>query len=309
MAEMKTTRDGCGDALLELGEKYENVVVLDADLAKSTRSIKFKEKFPQRFFDCGVAEQSMMGTAAGLATTGKICYTGSFAVFATGRAFEQVKYTISYSNLDVKICPSHAGITVGADGSSHQSVEDIALMRVIPTMKVIVPADYYEAREAVKTAAEIKGPVFVRLGRTKVPVIYDEDYQFKFGQVVNLREGKSATICACGVMVAVSLEAAEMLDAEGIDVEVLNVHTIKPLDGETILASAKKTGRVVTAEEHSIIGGLGGAVAEFLSEKLPVPMSRVGIKDRYGESGSAQELLKHFGLTAKDIVSAVKSLL
>lgn len=305
----KATREGYGDALLELGKEYQNVVVLDADLAKSTQSYKFKEVYPDRFFDCGVAEQSMMGTAAGLAASGMICYTGSFAIFATGRAFEQVRNTIAYSNLNVKICPTHAGITVGEDGASHQTVEDIALMRVIPDLKVVVPADYYEAKAAVKAAATIDGPIFIRLGRPKIPTIFDENYEFEFGKVLKLKEGKDVTICATGIMVGTSLEAADKLAKEGIEAEVLNIHTIKPLDEESVLRSVKKTGAVVTAEEHSVIGGLGGAIAEILGKKMPSPMEMVGIKDTFGISGSPAELLNYFGLSSKDIVAAVKSVL
>ncbi len=305
----KATREGYGDALLELGKEYQNVVVLDADLAKSTQSYKFKETYPDRFFDCGVAEQSMMGTAAGLAASGMICYTGSFAIFATGRAFEQVRNTIAYSNLNVKICPSHAGITVGEDGASHQTVEDIALMRAIPDLKVIVPADYYEAKAAVKAAAKIDGPIFIRMGRPKIPMIFNENYEFEFGKVLKLREGKDVTICAIGIMVGTGLEAADKLAKEGIEAEVLNIHTIKPLDEEAILKSVKKTGVVVTVEEHSVIGGLGGAIAEILGKRMPSPMEMVGIKDTFGTSGSPAELINYFGLSSKDIVAAVKSVL
>jgi len=305
----KATREGYGDALLELGKEYQNVVVLDADLAKSTQSYKFKEAYPDRFFDCGVAEQSMMGTAAGLAASGMICYTGSFAIFATGRAFEQVRNTIAYSNLNVKICPSHAGITVGEDGASHQTVEDIALMRAIPDLKVIVPADYYEAKAAVKAAAKIDGPIFIRMGRPKIPMIFNENYEFEFGKVLKLREGKDVTICAIGIMVGTGLEAADKLAKKGIEAEVLNIHTIKPLDEEAILKSVKKTGVVVTAEEHSVIGGLGGAIAEILGKRMPSPMEMVGIKDTFGTSGSPAELINYFGLSSKDIVAAVKSVL
>ncbi len=309
MVEKKATREGYGDALLELGREYSNVVVLDADLAKSTQSYRFKEAFPDRFFDCGVAEQNMMGTAAGLAASGMICYTGSFAIFATGRAFEQIRNTIAYSNLNVKICPTHAGITVGEDGASHQTVEDLALMRVIPNLKVIIPADYYEAKAAAKAAAEIDGPVFIRMGRPKIPTIFDENYEFEFGKVLKLREGKDVTICAVGIMVGVSLEAADELAKEGIGAEVLNIHTLKPLDEKTILESVKKTGSVVTAEEHSIIGGLGGAISELLGKKMPLPIEMVGVKDRFGTSGSIPELLDYFGLSKQDIVVAVKSVL
>ncbi|MDO8885701.1 transketolase family protein [Candidatus Oleimmundimicrobium sp.] len=309
MVEKKATREGYGDALLELGKECSNVVVLDADLAKSTQSYKFKEAFPGRFFDCGVAEQSMMGTAAGLAASGMICYTGSFAIFATGRAFEQVRNTIVYSNLNVKICPTHAGITVGEDGASHQTVEDLALMRVIPNLKVIIPADYYEAKAAVKAAATIDGPIFIRLGRPKISTIFDENYKFEFGKVLKLREGKDVTICATGIMVGTSLEAAKELAKKGIEAEVLNIHTLKPLDEKTVLESVKKTRAVVTAEEHSIIGGLGGAISELLGKKMPLPIEMVGIKDKFGTSGSIPELLDYFGLSKQDVVTATKSVL
>ncbi|MDI6892210.1 MAG: transketolase family protein [Actinomycetota bacterium] len=309
MVEKKATRQAYGEALLELGERYPNVVVLDADLAKSTTSIKFAKAFPERFVECGVAEQSMMGTAAGLATAGKICYTGSFAIFATQRALEMVRNVIAYSNLNVKFCPTHAGITVGADGSSHQTVEDIALMRAIPNMRVVVPADYFEAKAAIKAVAEIEGPVFIRLGRLPVPLIFDEHYEFKLGRAVKLKEGKDVTIFAIGLMVGESLEAATTLAEEGIETEVIDVSTLKPLDTEVILGSAAKTHAVVTAEEHSIIGGLGSAIAECLSENLPTPMRRVGIKDRFGLSGAPEELLKHYGLTSEDIVREAKDLL
>jgi transketolase len=248
-----------------------------------------------------VAEQNMMGTAAGLATCGKICYTGSFAVFATGRAFEQIRNTIAYCTLEVKICPSHAGVTVGQDGGSHQSVEDIALMRSLPNMKIIVPADFVEAKAAVKAAREIQGPIYIRLGRPKLPIIHDANYRFELGKARILRPGGDVTILAIGIMVHEALEAAQRLAANGIEAEVINVATVKPLDEETILESVRKTGRVITAEEHSIIGGLGGAVAELLGERAPTPMRRIGIEDLFGLSGTADELLKHFQLTAEDI--------
>jgi transketolase len=309
MAEKRATREAYGETLVELGRENPNIVVLDADLAKSTTTIKFKKVFPTRFFDCGVAEQNMMCIAAGLATTGKICFTGSFAIFATGRAFEQVRNTIGYGRLNVKICPSHAGITVGPDGSSHQTVEDIALMRVIPSMRVIVPADYYEAKAAIKFAASVEGPVYVRLGREKIHCVFDENYLFLPEHAIKLREGETATIFATGVMVKKSLEAAEVLAERGVEVEVINVHTIKPLDKKTILESVAKTRRVVTVEEHSVIGGLGSAIAEILSENLPTKMVRVGILDKYGCSGKADELLQYYGLTPAHIVRAVESLL
>jgi transketolase len=309
MSIKKATREAYGEALVEMAGVYPNLVVLDADLAKSTTTIKFKKEYPERFFDCGVAEQNMMAMAAGLATTGKICYTGSFAMFATGRAFEQVRNTVAYPSLNVKICPTHAGITVGPDGGSHQTIEDIALMRVIPGMKVIVPADYYEAKSAIKKAAEIDGPVFIRLGRASVPMIFDESYEYELGKAINLKDGSDVTIFATGIMVASSLEAAEELSKNGINAEVVNVSTIKPLDDKTIIESASKTGRVVVAEEHSIIGGLGSAIAELLSEKHPVPIAKVGIKDVFGRSGEPDELLKYYGLTSNDISRAVKGLL
>ncbi len=306
---MKATREGYGDALLELGEKYENIVVLDADLAKSTYSIKFAQRYPERFIECGIAEQNMMDLAAGIATCGKICYTGSFVIFACQRALEQVRNTICYSNLNVKLCPTHAGISVGEDGASHQTVEDIAIMRAIPNMKVIVPADYYQAREAIKESAEIEGPVFIRLGRPAVPFIYGDNYRFQFGKIEKLREGSDVSIFSTGIMVKKSLEASFILEKEGIEAEVINVHTIKPLDEEGILESVAKTKRVVTAEEHSIIGGLGGAISELLSEKFPCKVKRVGIEDKFGCSGSANELLIHYGLTPEKIAFSAKSLL
>ncbi len=303
------TRDAYAEALLELGEKDHRIVVMDADLAKSTQTERFKERFPERFIDCGVAEQNLMATAAGLAATGKIVFASSFAMFATGRAYDQVRNTIAYSCLNVKICASHGGITVGEDGSSHQALEDVALMRLIPGMKVVVPADYYEAREAVKTAAYVDGPFYIRLGRPKFPVLFDEGYRFQLGKALLLRPGKDVTILACGIMVYNSLVAADILAREGVEAEVLNVHTIKPLDEEAILASAAKTGRVVTCEDHSVLGGLGGAVAELLSEKLPVPLKRVGIQDRFGVSGGVEELMEHFGLTPEHVAEAARSLL
>ncbi len=306
--ERRHTREGFADALLELGEKEPRVVVLDADLAKSTQTIRFKERFPERFFDCGVAEQNMMGTAAGLATTGKIVFVSTFAIFASGRAFDQVRNTICYSNLNVKICPSHGGITVGEDGSSHQSIEDIALMRVLPNMKIIVPADYYEAREATKAAAFLDGPVYIRMGRVKAPLIFDEDYIFQFGKARILREGRDISIFSCGLMTWEALQAAELLEKEGLEAEVIHLPTIKPLDQEGILRSVAKTGMVITAEEHSVIGGLGGALAELLAEEMPVRMRRVGIRNRFGVSGSSEELMEHFNLTSHHISEAAQEL-
>lgn len=305
---MKSTREAYGDALLELGRSNPNVVVLDADLAKSTTSIKFAQAFPERFVECGIAELNMVNIAAGLAASGKICYAGSFAVFISLRAIEAVRNTVCYAELNVKLCPSHGGVTVGEDGASHQTVEDLAVTRSIPNLRVVVPADYYEAKAAIKKAAEIEGPFYIRTGRPPVPFVFDENYHFGLGKAVRLREGSDVSLFACGIMVGQALEAAETLAQEDISAEVYNVSTLKPLDEEAILASAGKTGRVVTAEEHSIIGGLGSAIAEVLGEKLPTPMKRVGINDTFGASGDSSELLEHFGLTAEHIVKAAKSL-
>ncbi len=306
--ELRNTRDGYAEALLQLGEKDPRIVVLDADLAKSTQTERFKLRFPERFVDCGVAEQNLMATAAGLATTGKIVFASTFAIFATGRAYDQVRNTIAYSGLNVKICASHGGITVGEDGSSHQALEDITLMRAVPDMKVVVPADYYEAREAVKAVAYLEGPAYVRLGRPKAPVLFGEDYRFRFGKALVMRPGKDVTLIACGYLLHKALEAAEMLAEEGIEAEVVNLHTVKPLDREGILESAARTGRVVTCEEHTVHGGVGGAVAEVLAEEMPLPMRMVGIRDRFGESGSAEELVEHFGLGARHIAEAARRL-
>jgi transketolase len=306
--ELKHTRDGYGDALLELGERDPNVVVLDADLAKSTQSERFKLRFPERFIDCGVAEQNLMAAAAGLAATGRIVFASTFAMFATGRAYDQVRNTIAYSNLNVNICASHGGITVGEDGSSHQALEDIALMRLIPGMKVVVPADYYQTREAIKTVAYLEGPSYVRIGRPKVPILFDEGYRFDFAKALVMRPGGDITVVACGFMVHKALEAAEELAREGIEAEVINLHTIKPLDKTGLLESVSRTGKVVTCEEHSVLGGLGGAVAELLGEEMPLPMRIIGTRDRFGTSGSAKELVEHFGLTPRHIAEAVRDL-
>lgn len=302
------TREGYAAALLELGEKDPRIVVLDADLAKSTQTEKFKERFPDRFIDCGVAEQNLMATAAGLAATDKIVFASTFAMFATGRVYDQVRNTIAYSGMNVKICATHGGITVGEDGSSHQALEDIALMRLIPGMRVVVPADYYETREAVKAVAYEEGPFYVRMTRPKVPVLFDEDYRFELGRVKKLRSGNDVTILACGLMVHKALEAAEVLAGEGLEAEVIDVHTIKPLDKEGILSSASRTGRVVTCEDHSVLGGLGGALAELLVEEMPLPMRRIGIRNRFGVSGPAEELLEHFGLSPHHIAEAARNL-
>ncbi len=300
------TRDAYGKALVELGEKNPNVVVLDADLAAATKTGGFKKAFPDRFFDTGIAESNMMGVAAGLATTGYTVFASSFAMFSAGRAFEQVRNTIGYPHLNVKIGATHAGISVGEDGASHQCCEDIALMRSIPGMVIINPADDIEARAAVLAAAEMDGPVYMRFGRLAVPRIFDEDYKFEIGKAVTLKEGTDVTIIATGLMVKEAIEAAEALEAEGVSVELINMHTIKPLDKEAVVAAAKKTGCIVTAEEHNVIGGLGDAVCDAVCEEYPVPVVKVGVEDTFGKSGPALDLLPLFGLDAKNIVEKAK---
>lgn len=310
MAEIKkiATRDSYGAALVALGHEHDDIVVLDADLAEATRTGMFKKEFPDRHFDCGIAESSMMGIAAGIATTGKVPFASSFAMFAAGRAYEQVRNSIGYPHLNVKIGATHAGISVGEDGASHQCNEDIALMRVIPGMVVINPSDDIEARAAVKAAYEYQGPVYMRFGRLAVPVINDSpDYKFELGKGVVLRDGKDLTIVATGLEVSRSLEAAKSLSAEGIHARVINIHTIKPLDEELILRAAKETGRIVTVEEHSVIGGLGSAVCEACSSKIPVPVMKLGIQDVFGESGPALELLSKYGLDGKGIYKSIKN--
>ena len=309
MSEVKkiATRESYGNALAELGAQNPNIVVLDADLAGATKTGVFKKAFPERHIDCGIAEGNMMGVAAGLATCGKIPFASSFAMFAAGRAFEQVRNSIGYPHLNVKIGATHAGISVGEDGATHQCNEDIAIMRTIPGMTIICPADDVEARAAVKAAAEYVGPVYMRFGRLAVPVINDEaNYKFEIGKGITLKEGKDVTIIATGLEVNESLEAAKLLEADGISAEVINIHTIKPLDKELVVASAKKTGKVVTVEEHSVIGGLGGAVCECLSEKAPVPVKRIGVNDVFGESGPATALLEKYGLDAEGIYKQIK---
>ncbi len=310
MADVKkiATRESYGNALAECGEKYPNLLVLDADLAGATKTGVFKKAFPERHIDCGIAECNMTGIAAGLATCGKIPFISSFAMFAAGRNFEQVRNSIGYPHLNVKIGATHAGITVGEDGATHQCNEDIALMRTIPGMTVIVPSDDVEARAAVEAAINYVGPVYLRFGRAAVPVINDrEGYQFEIGKGVLLREGKDVTIVATGICVSAALEAAEKLAADGIDAEVINIHTIKPLDEELVLASAKKTGRVVTAEEHSVIGGLGSAVCDVLSAKLPTKVCKIGMQDVFGESGTAAALVEKYGLDGSGIYETTKA--
>ena len=308
MAEViKTaTRDAYGKALVELGEKNQNVVVLDADLAAATKTGAFKKAFPERFFDTGIAESNMMSLAGGLATTGFTVFASTFAMFAAGRAFEQVRNTIGYPHLNVKIGATHAGISVGEDGASHQCCEDIALMRSIPGMVIINPADDIEARAAVFAAAEHDGPVYMRFGRLAVPRVFDENYKFEIGKAVTLKEGTDVTIIATGLMVNEAIEAAKTLEAEGISVELINMHTIKPLDKDVVIKAARKTGCIVTAEEHNIIGGLGSAVAEVVTEEYPVPVVRVGVNDEFGKSGPAVELLHLYGLDAENIVAKAK---
>ena len=301
------TREGYGNALKELGAEYPNLVVLDADLAASTKTAVFQKAYPDRHFDCGIAEANMMGVAAGLSLVGKIPFVSSFAMFAAGRAFEQVRNSIGYPHLNVKIGATHAGITVGEDGASHQCNEDIALMRTIPGMVVMCPADDVEARAAVRAAVEYEGPVYIRFGRAPVPVINDRpDYKFEIGKGTVVREGSDVTIVASGICVDSALGAAEMLTADGINAEVINICTIKPLDEEIIINSAKKTGKVVTVEEHSVIGGLGSAVCDCLSEKLPTPVKKLGMQDVFGESGSATALVEKYGLDAKGVYKSVK---
>lgn len=309
MSKKIATREAYGEALVQLGRENSRVVVLDADLAKSTKTIDFAKVFPERFFDMGVAEQNLVGTAAGLAAAGKIPFCSSFAIFATGRAFEQVRNSVAYSALNVKIAATHAGITVGEDGGSHQSVEDIALMRALPNLTVFVPADAVETAGAVRAAAAMEGPVYIRLGRAGVPVLHGPDFTFEPGRAVKLREGKDAAVIATGIMVSAALEAAELLAGEGLSVLVLDVHTIKPLDVEAVVNAARATGALVTAEEHSIIGGLGSAVAEAVSENYPVPLKRVGMPDKFGESGLPSELLEKYGLTPRAVAAAVKEVI
>lgn len=311
MSEIKkiATRESYGKALVELGEKYDNFIVMDADLAAATKTGVFKKQFPDRFYNCGIAEQNMMSLAAGFASTGKTVFVSSFAMFAAGRAFEQVRNSIGYPHLNVKICASHAGISVGEDGATHQCCEDIALMRTIPGMTVINPADDVEARLAVLKAFEIEGPVYIRLGRLAVPVVFDDDYKFEIGKGVELVSGSDLTIIATGLMVKEAIEAQQMLVQEGISARVVNMATIKPIDSEIIIKAARETGAIVTAEEHSVIGGLGSAVCDVVCEKCPVPVVKLGVYDQFGMSGAANDLLDIFGLRAKDIVAKAKQVL
>ncbi len=302
----KATREGYGAALVKLGDKYDNLIVMDADLAAATKTGMFKKAFPDKFYDTGIAECNMMGIAAGLAATGHIVFASSFAMFAAGRAFEQVRNSIGYTHLNVKIGATHAGISVGEDGASHQCCEDIALMRTIPGMVIINPADDVEAEKAVFAAAEYEGPVYLRFGRLAVPRIFDEDYKFEIGKGVELTEGNDVAIIATGLMVNEALMAAEELKKEGINARVINMATLKPLDKDIVIKAAKETGAIVTAEEHNVIGGLGGAVSEVICENYPVPVIKLGVEDTFGRSGPAVELLHIYGLDAEHIVAKAK---
>ena len=302
----KATRDAYGEALKDLGAVNKDIVVLDADLSKSTKTNVFAKAYPDRFFNCGIAEQNMIGTAAGLAAAGKIPFASTFAMFATGRAYEQVRNSVCYPRLNVKIAATHAGLTVGEDGASHQTIEDISLMRTLPNMTVIVPADATETRGAIEFAVNYQGPVYIRLGRMAVPDLFGADYEFQLGKASQLRDGADVTLIACGLMTSAAMEAAELLKAIGVEARVLNMGTIKPIDMQAIIKAAKDTGAIVTCEEHSIIGGLGSAVAEVLMEHAPVPAERVGILDTFGESGTPAALLKKYKLTAADIVNAAR---
>ncbi len=300
------TREAYGNALVKLGQMNENVVVLDADLSKSTKTADFQKNFPDRFFNMGIAEQNLIGAAAGMSVAGKIPFASTFAMFATGRAFEVIRNSVCYPKLNVKVCATHAGLTVGEDGASHQSVEDMAIMRSVPNMTVIVPADGVETEQIIFEVAKYNGPVYVRLGRSAVPTIFDENYKFEIGKGVEVKEGTDATVIACGIMVNEAMKAHDILKEEGVSLRVINMPTIKPIDTDIIIKAAKETKAIITAEEHSIIGGLGSAVSEVVVENCPVPVKRVGVKDTFGESGSPNDLLEKYGLTANDIVKAVK---
>ena len=307
MAEKIATREAYGNALAEFGAKYENLVVLDADLAAATKTSTFKKAFPDRFFDCGIAENNMINVAVGLSLSGKIPFASTFAMFAAGRSYEQIRNSVGYPHTNVKIGATHAGITVGEDGATHQCNEDIALMRTIPGMTILNPADAVEARLAVEAAIKMQGPCYLRFGRMAVPVIFDKDYKFEIGRGVKLADGTDVSLIATGIEVEQALAARELLAAEGISASVVNIHTIKPLDEDLVVAEAQKTGAIVTCEEHSIIGGLGGAVAECLSAKCPTPVLRVGVEDTFGRSGPAKELVSYFGLDAAAIAAKAKA--
>ena len=304
--EKKATRQSYGEMLEKMGETNKNIVVLDADLSSATKTNIFAKRFPDRFFDMGIAESNMMGVAAGLSTCGKIPYASTFAVFSAGRAYDQIRTSICYPNLNVKICATHCGVTVGEDGATHQMLEDIALMRVLPNMHVISPSDDVQTKWAVEEIAKIDGPVYLRLARLATPIIYEEDQKFEFGKGVQIGEGTDATIFATGVVVSEALKAKEILEKEGIYIRVIDIHTIKPIDKEIIIKSAKETKKLISIEDHSIIGGLGSAIAEVLTEEYPCKLIRMGTKDTFGKSGNAVELLKYFGLTSEEIIKTVK---
>ena len=307
MENKKATRQSYGEALLELGKENNNIVVLDADLSNATKTKLFAKEFPERFFDMGIAEQDMMSTAAGMATCGKIPYTSTFAMFAAGRAYDQIRNSICYPNLNVKICATHSGITVGEDGATHQMIEDISLMRTIPNLIVMSTSDDKQTKWAVKEISKVEGPVYLRLARVEVPQIYENEEKFHIGKGVQFGEGTDGTIFATGVTVSEALKAQEELKNEGIDVRVVDIHTIKPIDKEIIIKSAKKTNKLISIEDHNIIGGLGSAISEVLTEEFPAKLTRLGIKDTFGRSGNAKELMKYFGITAEDIVRTFKN--
>lgn len=303
--EKKSTRQAYGEALVKLGKENNDVVVLEADLSKSTMTAYFKKEFPERHINVGIAEADMIGTAAGFATTGKIPFASTFAMFAAGRAYDQIRNSVAYPKLNVKICPTHAGVSLGEDGGSHQAIEDVALMRVIPGMVVLSPADATETEQMVFAAAKYNGPVYIRLGRLNIPVIYGDDYKFKIGKAHTLKDGNDVAILATGLMVYEALEAAKLLEAEGVKARVINISTIKPLDEETVLKAAKECKFIVTSEEHSVIGGLGGAVSEFLSETYPTKVIKHGVYDEFGQSADGDTMLNNYKLRAKDIVEII----
>ena len=309
MADKQATRQAYGEVLVELGANNKDLVVMDADLSKSTMTVGFSKAFPERFFNMGIAEQNMYGVAAGLAASGKTVVASTFAMFATGRAFEIIRNSIGYPHLNVKICATHAGVTVGEDGASHQAIEDIALMRTIPGMTVLNPSDGVSARKAVEAAVAMDGPVYVRLGRAAVPIVYDDDMEFEIGKGILVKDGTDVTIVATGIMVNEAMQAAEKLEAEGVSVRIIDIHTIKPIDEEILIKAAKETKGIVTAEEHSVIGGLGSAVAEVTAKNAPAKIKMIGIQDRFGQSGKPNQLMEEYNLTADDIVKACKEIL
>ncbi len=306
--EKKATRQSYGEALLELGKKNKNVVVLDADLSGATKTDLFAKEFQDRFLDMGIAENNMFATAAGLATCGKIPYSSTFAVFAAGRSYDQIRNSICYPKLNVKICSTHCGVTVGEDGATHQMIEDISLMRTLPNMTVISPSDDVQTKWAIEKIADIDGPVYVRLARMKTPIIYEENQTFEIGKAVQIGEGTDATVFATGVTVAEAIKAQEELKQQGIDIRVVDIHTIKPIDREMIIKCAKETNKLISIEDHNIIGGLGSAISEVLTEEYPCKLLRLGIKDTFGKSGKAEELMQHFGITAKNIIDEIKNI-